>query len=89
MRLIKPMYGLNNAPRSWQRTADKRLKHIGFIPHRLDPCMCLSYRPDGTLDGMLSLYVDDILGIGDFNDAGYAECYFHRRNELLKIFDFG
>lgn len=44
--------------------ADSRLKALGFVPHKLDPCLYLPYNPDfpNQPDDCISLHVDDMLG---------------------------
>ena len=65
MRLKKPMSGLSDAPRSWQIPADKRMRKTCLRVFSLDLCLCLSSDSEGHLDGVVSIYMDDLLGIGD------------------------
>eukprot|EP00959_Pyramimonas_sp_CCMP1952_P073966 1546039-Pyramimonas_sp.AAC.1 len=37
----------------------------GLTQHPLDPCLFVSYGKDGSCDGCILLYVDDMLGGGD------------------------
>ena len=65
MLLNKPCYGQADAPRRWWMEADSRLQSIGLRPHRLDPCLYLSFNSKNKLDGLVVLHVDDMLGAGD------------------------
>ena len=42
-RLIKPAYGLNDAPRKWWNRLDKSLRGYGLIPTRADRCCYVLY----------------------------------------------
>ena len=87
MRLHKPMYGLPDAPRGWFEEAVRRSKEIGVVQHPLDPCLFLSFRDNGELDGGFTLHVDDLLGAGDETDHG-PNSFAQRKKELKKIFKF-
>ena len=41
-KLVKPAYGMNDAPRRWWNRIDKSLQHYGFVPMRADRC-CYVY----------------------------------------------
>ena len=89
MRLIKPMYGQTDAPRSWYLEACERLKKLALLPHPLDPCLFLHYRDDvnRTLDGLVVMHVDDLLGGGCLIDYG-SRCWKAVLPELQKGFNF-
>ena len=65
MRLLKPIYGLVDAPRAWYREACSRLEALGFRRHPLDQCVFLYYDESKRLVLAVGLYVDDLLCIGD------------------------
>eukprot|EP00439_Symbiodinium_sp_Y106_P023316 s10_g2.t2 len=65
MRLLKPIYGLVDAPRAWYREACSRLEALGFRRHPLDQCVFLYYDDSEGLVLAVGLYVDDLLCIGD------------------------
>ena len=43
-RLIKPAYGMNDAPRKWFNVIDKALVNYGMVPTRADRCCYVLYR---------------------------------------------
>ena len=47
-RLVKPAYGLNDAPRKWWNRLDKSLRSYGLVPTRADRCCYVLY---GEQDG--------------------------------------
>jgi len=61
-RLIKSLYGLNQAPKQWHEKFDTTLTSAGFNMNEADKCVYYRYGGD---DGViLCLYVDDILIFG-------------------------
>ena len=61
-RLIKSLYGLNQAPKQWHEKFDTTLTSAGFNMNEADTCVYYRYGGD---DGViLCLYVDDILIFG-------------------------
>ena len=87
MLLNKPCYGQADAPRRWWMEADARLRSLGLRPHRLDPCLYLSFNSQNKLDGMIILHVDDMLGAGDTWSDGKAS-WKRRVTELKLTFNF-
>ena len=78
MFLYKPVYGQLDAPKRWFLGATRRLRNLGWMSHRMDPCLWRLYEPpaDGAeprLVGLLCLHVDDMVGGGDPNSAAYVE----------------
>ena len=47
-RLVKPAYGMNDAPRQWWNKIDKALRGYGMIPTRADRCTYVLYEPART-----------------------------------------
>ena len=47
-RLVKPAYGLNDAPRKWWNVIDKALTSYGMIPTRADRCCYVLYKDAPT-----------------------------------------
>ena len=84
MKLKKPCYGQIDAPRRWWQEADRRLRTLRFRPHRLDPCLYLSHRADGVLDGLICIHVDDLLGAGDPSSSSWKK----RVVDLKRTFKF-
>ncbi|KAG9442378.1 hypothetical protein H6P81_018232 [Aristolochia fimbriata] len=62
-RLTKAIYGLKHSPRQWFFTFHKVITEYGFIPNLYDPCVYTQV--SGGEFVILSLYVDDILLMGN------------------------
>ena len=62
-RLLKSIYGLKQASRSWNQRFDQAVKQFGFIKNDDEPCVYK--RTNGLKVVFLVLYVDDILIIGN------------------------
>ncbi|KAJ9541345.1 hypothetical protein OSB04_027851 [Centaurea solstitialis] len=75
-KLLKSIYGLKQASRSWNLYFDERIKEFGFAKSEFEPCVYTKF--SGSTVTFLVLYVDDILLIG--NDCtNFTEC-----NELVE-----
>ena len=62
IELIKPVYGLADAPRLWWKSLTKSLVELGMTQSRLDACVFHYRRPgDETLQGVIAFHVDDLL----------------------------
>lgn len=59
-KLNKSLYGLKQAPRLWNQTIDSYLQTLGFEPSPYDVAFYLRFDTKGELNGMISLYVDDL-----------------------------
>lgn len=68
-KVRKPLYGLCDSGDYWPETVHRYFKHdLGLIPMTGDQSLFSSKVSDGVASqGLLSLYVDDLLGAG--NDA--------------------
>ena len=62
-RLLRPAYGLKDAPRAWKRRLDKILRELGGIPVPTDASLYAFY-DSLTLVCLLATHVDDIKGAG-------------------------
>eukprot|EP00438_Fugacium_kawagutii_P005098 Skav221528 [mRNA] locus=scaffold1248:283612:287211:- [translate_table: standard] len=85
MRMKKSAYGLSDAPLLWWTEADRRLRQLKLVRHRLDKCMYMMYNTSGKLIGVVILHVDDLLLSMDMNDEE-AQPFI---DKLKKAFDFG
>ena len=65
-KLMRSIYGLKQASRSWNIRFDEAIKSFGFSQNMDEPCVYK--RVSGSTITFLVLYVDDILLIG--NDVG-------------------
>ena len=63
MKLKKGLYGLRQSPKNWFGTMDDHLSNIGFRSLKSDPCVYVFGDKTGTTT--LTLYVDDILLLGN------------------------
>ncbi|KAJ9555126.1 hypothetical protein OSB04_009740 [Centaurea solstitialis] len=62
-KLLKSIYGLKQASRSWNLHFDDRIKEFGFTKSEFEPCVYTKF--SGSIVTFLVLYVDDILLIGN------------------------
>jgi hypothetical protein len=62
-RLMKSIYGLKQASRSWNLRFDEEVKSFGFLKNEKEPCVYK--KVSGSTLMFLVLYVDDILLIGN------------------------
>ena len=65
MKLKKILHGLRQSPENWFCTMDDHLSNIGFRSLKSDPCVYVFEDKTGT--AMLTLYVDDIILLGNNN----------------------
>ena len=63
MKLKKSLYGLRQSPMNWFGTMDGHLSNIGLRSLKSDLCVCVFEEKTGT--AILTLYVDDILLLGN------------------------
>lgn len=68
-KLQKSIYGLNQAPRSWDNRFDETIKELSFLQNLNESCMYK--KVIGSTFLFLTLYVDDILLIG--NDVSFLQ----------------
>ncbi|KAJ9545670.1 hypothetical protein OSB04_025377 [Centaurea solstitialis] len=62
-KLLKSIYGLKQASRSWNLHFDERIKEFGFAKSEFELCVYTKF--SGSIVTFLVLYVDDILLIGN------------------------
>ena len=63
MKVKKSLYGLRQSPKNWFGTMDDHLSNIGFRSLMSDPCVYVFKDKTGT--AILTLYVDDIVLLGN------------------------
>ena len=63
-KLNKTVYGLSDAARQWYLRVKDELLKLGMKISSLDPAL-FSWHKNGKIEGILSLYVDDILWAGE------------------------
>lgn len=65
-KLIKAIYGLNQAPRQWfPKMVNFLVNNLGFEKNSADPCLYLKGSPNGNLM-VISLYFEDLLLAGNY-----------------------
>ena len=100
MKLVKPMYGLCDAPRAWFEEASERIIRAGkgnIVQHPLDACLLMTFHPleqhevegetpfsERRLAALFGLHVDDLLGCGDPADSYFQEV----KKTLQEVFTF-
>ena len=85
-RLLKPVYGLVDAPRGWYLALDEKLTESGCDKCNLDPAMYFQFSKgagnENVLSGIALTHVDDILHGGD-------DSFGRIMSELKNLFKFG
>ena len=59
-RVVKAVYGMNEAPRKWWRALTETAKAMGFVVSLLDPCLLL-LQQNGRVVCVILIYVDDLI----------------------------
>ena len=85
LKLIKPLYGLKQAGRQWNKHLHVLLSEIGFGRLDANACVYLLHRDGGT--AILGIHVDDMLGMGDL--LSILDYIFIKLNENIKVNDLG
>ena len=85
MKMNKSAYGLCDAPLLWWKEADRRLRQLRMVRHRLDKCCYMLYDEQQRLVTLLILHVDDIL-LGLDKQSPVTKTFVVG---LKKAFDFG
>jgi hypothetical protein len=62
--LTSPLYGLDEAPKLWSDLFQSILTSCGLTQCETDPCL-YKYIKDGRLYGVVCVFVDDVLFVGD------------------------
>ncbi|KAJ9555886.1 hypothetical protein OSB04_010500 [Centaurea solstitialis] len=84
-KLLKSIYGLKQASRSWNLHFDERIKEFGFAKSEFEPCVYTKF--SGSIVTFLVLYVDDILLIG--NDVPTLQSVKSWLNRCFQMKDLG
>ena len=69
-RLVRPLYGLNDASRQFYESISEFLLHVGCCQSKLDTALFMKYNKNNILIGCIGLHVDDFLHLGtiDFDN---------------------
>ena len=62
-RIRGNVYGLANAPITWQREVCRRLAHLKFTQHMFDKQLYVKYTDSGEVQAAVLVYVDDFVGV--------------------------
>ncbi len=60
LRMLRPVYGLKDAPRAWRRRLHEALTGLGFLALKTDSALYTLRGPDDSLACLLSAHVDDL-----------------------------
>ena len=86
-RVVKPIYGMAQAGRRWQRSLFPWLKEFGFTQCDYDPCMFHMTRGEEKL--YVGCYVDDLAVAYDSDAEGSLYSDFTRALQAWKVEDEG
>ncbi len=81
MLLEKAVYGMVQAPNAWKKTLSEVLEKQGMVPPRVDPCLFYVKDKNGKVEGIMSVYVDDVLL------AGPEHVVQEMKEKICKLFD--
>ena len=84
LEVLKSVYGLPDAPRSWWEQVTGTLRSLGFQHSRLDVAYMILYNDTGSIAAMLILHVDDIMVATD--GSSFAEA---KVEAFHKTYPFG
>ena len=62
-KLQRPLYGLKQSPRQWNKTLHKRLTNLGFRRMATEPCFYIKHDAHGQLL-VVGAFVDDLIIVG-------------------------
>ena len=80
-KVLKPLYGFNDAPRRWWLRFREVLLGLGWIQHRFCPCVFLLVESGGCV-GILGVHVDDVV------TGGAGQSYTNSIVEFRRVFPF-
>ena len=63
LEMLKPVYGLKDAPRAWRIKLDKSLRAAGGVPLHTDAALYVWWE-NSVLIMIVSAHVDDLKGCG-------------------------
>lgn len=71
IELVKPVYGLADAPNCWYKSIRAFLLSCGLKQSSFDPCIFMKHDVHGILQGVLAIHVDDLAmgGNKNFHDS--------------------
>jgi len=85
VRIVKAVYGLGNAPRSWFFSVHRSLTGIGGIQLKSEPCIWNFKDSNGKVIGVVAAYVDDFLIAGDHNNKEFLKI----RTDIQNMYRWG
>ncbi|MGZ7209763.1 MAG: reverse transcriptase domain-containing protein, partial [Methanobacterium sp.] len=65
VKLLKSIYGLKQSSNCWYEKINNTLKENNYYPSNSDPCIYINKNKEGKVKGIIGLYVDDNILIGD------------------------
>jgi hypothetical protein len=86
VKIVKAVYGLGNAPRSWFYSVHRKLTQLGGRQSTSEPCIWTFTDPKtGEVYGNVGAYVDDFLICGKHSDERFMKL----RSEIATMFRWG
>ena len=85
VKIVKAVYGLGNAPRSWFFSVNRKLIDLGGQPLKSEQCIWVFRNSKGSTIGVIAAYVDDFLVAGDHTNPDYLAL----REQIKQIYRWG
>jgi hypothetical protein len=84
LKMLRPGYGLKDAPRLWNLALKRALKAIGLIPTTCDPELYVKH-VDGQLVLIVSTHVDDLKLAGKLEELKAAMSALEKEFDQMKV----
>ena len=80
VEVLGHVYGLNDAPSTWQKTLNQAWLDFGFVESRFDPCVYYLREDSGNLV--------EVYGVHDCSTSGSGPTYEQTLEKLRQRFEF-
>ena len=85
VRIVKAVYGLGNAPRSWFYSVHRALTNINGLQLTSEPCIWKFTDTNGITIGLVAAYVDDFLIAGNHQNQEFLSL----RDKIKNLYRWG
>ncbi|CAJ1367944.1 unnamed protein product, partial [Effrenium voratum] len=85
LELLKPGFGLKDAPRMWSLALSRVLAAAGVLPTRVDPQLYVKHNALGELLILLSVHVDDLKITGRHDEVDALLALLNKEFDQLKL----
>ena len=85
VKIVKAVYGLGNAPRSWFYSVHRALTGIGGYQLNSEPCIWRFTNTTGNVIGVVAAYVDDFLIAGNHANENFMKI----REKIKNLYRWG